>query len=87
MDTSRRSSLVDTLGVLLELRNPLAMFFVWSKAPSVFLNHRADLWPPMSGTPLRWNKVLRPGLHKGPWTEEEDSIVRECVELSGAQKV
>lgn len=35
----------------------------------------------------RWNKVLRPGLHKGPWTEEEDSIVRECVELSGAQKV
>ncbi|CAM9120107.1 unnamed protein product [Ectocarpus sp. 8 AP-2014] len=35
----------------------------------------------------RWNKVLRPGLHKGPWTEEEDSIVRECVEHSGAQKV
>lgn len=35
----------------------------------------------------RWNKVLRPGLHKGPWTEEEDCIVRECVELSGAQKV
>ncbi|CAM9772248.1 unnamed protein product, partial [Sphacelaria rigidula] len=35
----------------------------------------------------RWNKVLRPGLHKGPWTEEEDNIVRECVELSGAQKV
>ncbi|CAM9858078.1 unnamed protein product [Hapterophycus canaliculatus] len=34
----------------------------------------------------RWNKVLRPGLHKGPWTEEEDSIVRECVEHSGAQK-
>lgn len=36
---------------------------------------------------IRWNKVLRPGLHKGPWTEEEDSIVKECVELSGAQKV
>ncbi|CAM9181588.1 unnamed protein product, partial [Choristocarpus tenellus] len=35
----------------------------------------------------RWNKVLRPGLHKGPWTENEDSIVRECVELCGAQKV
>eukprot|EP00903_Cladosiphon_okamuranus_P017132 g15781.t3 len=35
----------------------------------------------------RWNKVLRPGLHKGPWTEEEDNIVRECVEHSGAQKV
>ena len=36
---------------------------------------------------IRWNKVLRPGLHKGPWTEEEDNIVRECVEHSGAQKV
>ena len=24
----------------------------------------------------RWQKVLRPGLVKGPWTEEEDEIVR-----------
>lgn len=27
----------------------------------------------------RWNKVLRPGLHKGSWSEAEDAIVREMV--------
>ena len=27
----------------------------------------------------RWNKVLRPGLHKGAWSEAEDDIVREMV--------
>ena len=25
----------------------------------------------------RWNKVLKPGLLKGPWTEEEDTIVTQ----------
>jgi Myb-like DNA-binding domain len=35
----------------------------------------------------RWNKVLRPGLHKGPWTELEDRIVRESVEENGIGKV
>lgn len=27
----------------------------------------------------RWQKVLRPGLVKGPWTEEEDRIILECI--------
>ena len=27
----------------------------------------------------RWNKVLKPGLHKGPWTVEEDRIVSAMV--------
>ena len=27
----------------------------------------------------RWNKVLKPGLHKGPWSEEE---VRSCEEVN-----
>ena len=27
----------------------------------------------------RWNKVLKPGLHKGPWSEEEDAIVKYMV--------
>ena len=35
----------------------------------------------------RWNKVLRPGLHKGSWTEEEDEIVRSMVLESGIKKV
>jgi Myb-like DNA-binding domain len=35
----------------------------------------------------RWNKVLRPGLHKGPWTDLEDRIVRESVEENGIGKV
>uniref|UniRef100_A0A7S3LND3 Uncharacterized protein n=1 Tax=Aplanochytrium stocchinoi TaxID=215587 RepID=A0A7S3LND3_9STRA len=28
----------------------------------------------------RWQKVLRPGLVKGPWTKEEDDTVRRCIE-------
>jgi len=35
----------------------------------------------------RWNKVLRPGLHKGSWSEEEDEIVRSMVLASGIKKV
>jgi len=27
----------------------------------------------------RWNKVLKPGLVKGPWTQEEDEIIRGCI--------
>ncbi|CAM9537087.1 unnamed protein product [Chrysoparadoxa australica] len=35
----------------------------------------------------RWNKVLRPGLHKGPWTEEEDAAVRAEVNKHGIHAV
>ncbi|CAM9807611.1 unnamed protein product [Chrysoparadoxa australica] len=35
----------------------------------------------------RWNKVLRPGLHKGPWTEEEDRMVLEAVKKYGVGQV
>ncbi|CAN0238469.1 unnamed protein product, partial [Phaeothamnion confervicola] len=31
----------------------------------------------------RWNKVVKPGLCKGPWTDAEDAVVRECVEVVG----
>lgn len=31
----------------------------------------------------RWQKVLKPGLLKGPWTPEEDNIVKENVKLHG----
>jgi hypothetical protein len=31
--------------------------------------------------------VLKPGLHKGPWTEEEDAIVRETVVERGVGRV
>ena len=27
----------------------------------------------------RWQKVLRPGLVKGPWTTDEDRTIVECV--------
>lgn len=36
----------------------------------------------------RWQKVLKPGLKKGQWTEEEDRIVREEVaKMGGAANV
>jgi hypothetical protein len=35
----------------------------------------------------RWNKVLKPGLKKGPWTEEEDSVVAGAVAMHGADMV
>ena len=31
--------------------------------------------------------MLKPGLHKGPWTEEEDEVVREMVLKYGVGKV
>merc|ERR1711908_66181 len=27
----------------------------------------------------RWQKVLRPGLVKGPWTKDEDNTIRICI--------
>ena len=34
----------------------------------------------------RWQKVLKPGLVKGPWTSEEDTLVAELVEKYGQKK-
>jgi Myb-like DNA-binding domain len=34
----------------------------------------------------RWQKVLRPGLVKGPWTTEEDDLVIELVKVHGTKK-
>jgi hypothetical protein len=36
----------------------------------------------------RWQKVLRPGLVKGPWTKDEDKIIIDCIKngvTSGAR--
>ena len=35
----------------------------------------------------RWNKVLKPGLKKGLWTEEEDSVVLEMVQRHGVGNI
>lgn len=36
----------------------------------------------------RWQKVLRPGLHKGPWSTQEDAVVCRMVEkVGGIEKV
>ena len=35
----------------------------------------------------RYNKVLKPGLQKGSWTEYEDAVVRHEVALYGNGKI
>jgi len=54
----------------------------WKKVAEAFSN------PVRTDTQClhRWQKVLNPSLHKGPWTEEEDSKVREMVTKYGAKK-
>jgi myb proto-oncogene protein len=34
----------------------------------------------------RWQKVLKPGLVKGPWTKDEDDVVRQMVQVHGLKK-
>jgi hypothetical protein len=45
--------------------------------------HISELWMGGKRTDVqclhRWNKVLKPGLVKGPWTAEEDEILRNCI--------
>jgi hypothetical protein len=46
--------------------------------------HISELWMGGKRTDVqclhRWNKVLKPGLVKGPWTTKEDDILRTCIE-------
>ena len=47
----------------------------WKKISKEFLDgNRSDVQ-----CLHRWQKVLKPGLVKGPWTKEEDRIINECV--------
>lgn len=34
----------------------------------------------------RWSKILRPGRVRGPWSAEEDTVLRHWVESMGASK-
>ena len=33
----------------------------------------------------RWQKVLKPGLRKGKWTQEEDDTIRRCIQAGMTQ--
>lgn len=34
----------------------------------------------------RWSKILKPGLVKGPWSAQEDKLLRDWVEQEGPCK-
>jgi hypothetical protein len=53
----------------------------WKKVASLLGSTRTDVQ-----CLHRWNKVLKPGLHKGTWTKEEDSIVLNMVMKHGVGK-
>ena len=54
----------------------------WKKLSQILGNVRSDVQ-----CLHRWNKVLRPGLSKGPWTAEEDKIVKDMVLKHGAGNI
>ncbi|KAJ8608513.1 hypothetical protein CTAYLR_005722 [Chrysophaeum taylorii] len=54
----------------------------WKRLASILGNVRSDVQ-----CLHRWNKVLRPGLSKGPWTTEEDKIVKDMVLKHGAGNI
>lgn len=54
----------------------------WKRLASILGNVRSDVQ-----CLHRWNKVLRPGLSKGPWTPEEDRIVKDMVMRHGAGNI
>lgn len=54
----------------------------WKRLASILGNVRSDVQ-----CLHRWNKVLRPGLSKGPWTAEEDKIVKDMVLKHGAGNI
>jgi hypothetical protein len=54
----------------------------WKKISSLLGNNRTDVQ-----CLHRWNKVLKPGLHKGAWSKEEDAIVKGIVLKFGLGKV
>ena len=47
----------------------------WKKISEQFLNGRRSDVQCLH----RWQKVLRPGLVKGPWTKEEDEMIIKCI--------
>lgn len=52
----------------------------WKKVAS-FFSDRTDVQ-----CLHRWQKVLNPNLTKGPWTKEEDEIVKRMVAQNGPRK-
>jgi hypothetical protein len=54
----------------------------WKKVAEMLGTNRTDVQ-----CLHRWNKVLKPGLHKGPWTQEEDEIVKNMVDKNGVGQV
>ena len=62
---------------------------------NLIINHKYKSWKLISAqlpgrTPIqcqyRWNKNLKPGLVKGPWTVQEDKLLLEWVNKNGPRK-
>lgn len=62
---------------------------------NLIINHKYKSWKLISAqlpgrTPIqcqfRWNKSLKPGLVKGPWSVQEDQLLTEWVNKNGPRK-
>mmetsp|Transcript_24459 Transcript_24459/g.39736 ORF Transcript_24459/g.39736 Transcript_24459/m.39736 type:complete len:149 (-) Transcript_24459:9-455(-) len=85
--TSKKQAIVDTINNGNSGR--------WTKAEDESLRHAVESigarnWKRVASEFLadtrtdvqclhRWQKVLRPGLVKGPWTAEEDETIKSCM--------
>ena len=72
----------DSLRALVEAHGPKNWKWIAERLQTTAGSQRTDVQ-----CLHRWNKVLRPGLHKGAWTAAEDEVVKQMVTEYGVGNI